>query len=468
MSYFNNHNHTEYSNALLSFPDVIARLPNLIQYAYDLGLSGLTITEHEGISSHIKALDYYENMQKDRPFTLALGNEIYLMEESEDLENRENHNTYPYYHFILKALDTEGHKQLRMLSTRAWLRAWRQGKMFRRPTYYSDLEEIVKSNQGHIIASSACLGSRIDKLLMNDNDEKAIAEIKRLNNIFGKGNFYLECQPVKSNPNVDIENILDEDLKGEKIQCQKQSKVNRKLRDIVKKYPIKLIPTTDTHYLKKEDIIIHRTYLKSQEGDREPGHFYDSTYMMSADELREHLSFDFTDEQIDQMYEWSNEICNRVKGYDILHNPIIPQIPIDKLPKNFKAKGIFKQYYQKYPNFGYYAQDDRPLHERYFFYQIEQGLIDKIVNRGKNVEQYIARLEEEWTELHIISDQLDTSMPSYYSTMSKIIELIWKANSLAMPARGSAAGFLTCYLLEVTQIDPVPLGDYFPSWRHLN
>ena len=59
-------------------------------------------------------------------------------------------------------------------------------------------------------------------------------------------------------------------------------------------------------------------------------------------------------------------------------------------------------------------------------------------------------------------------MASYYSTMSQIIELIWQAGSLAMPARGSGAGFLTCYLLEVTQIDPVPLGDYMPSWRHLN
>ena len=55
-TYHDHHCHTEYSNALLSFPDVIARLPDEIQYAYDCGLSGITITEHEGISSHIKAI----------------------------------------------------------------------------------------------------------------------------------------------------------------------------------------------------------------------------------------------------------------------------------------------------------------------------------------------------------------------------------------------------------------------------
>ena len=77
MSYFNNHNHSEYTNALLGFPDSVCKLPDLIQRAYDLGLHGISISEHEGLSSHIQALKYYEKMEKDRPFVLALSNEIY-------------------------------------------------------------------------------------------------------------------------------------------------------------------------------------------------------------------------------------------------------------------------------------------------------------------------------------------------------------------------------------------------------
>ena len=59
-------------------------------------------------------------------------------------------------------------------------------------------------------------------------------------------------------------------------------------------------------------------------------------------------------------------------------------------------------------------------------------------------------------------------MAVYYSTMSKNVELIWEAGSLSMPSRGSAMGYLTCYLLSVTQINPVPLGSEAPFWRHLS
>ena len=452
MSYFNNHNHSEYSNALLGFPDVVNKLPALIQRAYDLGLSGITITEHEGISSHIQALNYYEKMQKDRPFTLGLGNEIYLLTEEEDLANRDGADN-PYYHFILTALDTEGHHQLRELSTRAWQRAYKKS-IWRRPTYYSDLEEIIKPNQGHVVASTACLGSRIDRLLLEEYEngrhmEMAFEEIMRLKSIFGRENVYLEVQPAKSN---------DTD----------QSHVNTLMWQLHRKTNVPIIPTTDSHYLSKDTAFIHSVYLKSQEGDREVDDFYATAYLMGEDELKEYLRIDFTDEQINKMLDWSVELGNRIKGYDIRHDPIIPQIPERHILSNFKCSHYFQSYYERYENFGFYADSTRPLHEQYFFYQIEQGLKSKVEAKGKDIEAYIARLDEEWKELRIISEQLNTSMASYYSTMSAIIELIWEAGSLAMPARGSAAGFLTCYLLEVTQIDPVPLGDYMPSWRHLN
>lgn len=451
MFYYGNHNHTEDSNALLGFPDVLCKIPELIQTAYDLGLDGITITEHEGISSHIEALKYYEKMDKDRPFHIGLGNEIYLLEEWEDEENRNGETKHPYYHFVLTALDTEGHHQLRQLSTRAWLRAYKQF-IWRRPTYYSDLEEIIKPNQGHVIASTACLGSRVDKLLLANEINKVNLEIERLVDIFGEGNLYIECQPSKE-------------------QGTDQSKVNSLLWQTAEYHKLPIIPTTDTHYIKKEDAIYHKVYLQSQEGDREVDDFYATAYLMSPNELREHLKIDFTDEQIDRMFEWSRGLGERIREYDIRHDPIIPQVPLEKIedfnPEN-QIKHCFKRWYEDYPNFAFYSRNDRPFHERYFFYQIEQGLENKIYNKGKDIEQYIARLDEEWTELRIISEQLGTSMPSYYSTMSFIIDLIWDVGSLAMPARGSSAGFLTCYLLDITQIDPVPLGDYFPSWRHLN
>lgn len=447
MSFFNIHNHDFYSNASLGFPDVICSPEDLIQRAYDLGLNGLAITNHECISSYVKCLNYYNKMTKDRPFALGLGNECYLITEDEYNNNRDELSEYktPYYHFILMALDTEGYHQICQISTKAWQRGFMKG-VWRRPTLYNDLIEIIKSNQGHVIASSACLGSRIDHLLLNGKIKEAETEVNKLIDIFGKGNFYLEVQPPK-------DEICD------------QAVVNKLIWELHKSTNVPIIPSTDTHYLRKEDAIIHKVFLQSQDGDREVDDFYATAYSMDVNELTHYLQYCYTQDQIDKIIAWSNEIPKRIKDYDIFHNPIIPQLPIEKIPQ-FEIKHNFKQWYNKYPNFAYYAKV-KDTHEQYFFYQIEQGLQQKIVSKGKNLEDYIARLDTEWNELKKISEALNNSMVSYYSTMSKLIDIMWDTGSFVGPGRGSSAGFLTCYLLDITQVDPVPLGDYFPYWRHV-
>lgn len=450
-SYTNLHSHTDYSNAALGFSDCINRVPELIQRAYDIGLSGIAITDHECISGFVKALKYYEKMERDRDFNLILGNEIYLLTDEEHEANTNGSIKTPQYHFILNALDTEGYHQLCELSTRAWKRAY-VDSIWRRPTLYSDLEEIIKPNQGHIVASSACLGSRIDKLLLNDKDNEALSEVERFQDIFGKDNFFLEVQPSKDS------------------NCD-QSKVNKKMLWLSQISEVPLIATTDAHYLKKEDKLIHKIFLNSQDGEREVDDFYATAYLMDTEELREHLHHEFTDEQIDEMFATTESISKRVKEYDIWHDPIIPQIPTDKIPA-FEIKHYFKEWYNKYPIFKYYATlgQDHLIQERYFFYQCEQGLYEKVYTNPKKqnkIEDYIARLDTEWNELYKISEALHTSLVCYYSTMTKIIDIMWDAGSIVGCGRGSSAGFLTCYVLGISQCDPVPLGDYLPYWRHM-
>ena len=75
--YFNCHNHTHYSNIRLL--DSIIRPENLIDRAIELGLSGIAITDHECVSSHIKILKYVENLRANNPDSnLANGNELHL------------------------------------------------------------------------------------------------------------------------------------------------------------------------------------------------------------------------------------------------------------------------------------------------------------------------------------------------------------------------------------------------------
>ena len=463
MSYTTLHNHSSYSNASLGFPDSINKYDKLIQSAYDLGLNGIAITDHECISGHVQALKYYQSMTKDRPFQLILGNEIYLLSEDEDsfmngtalpFDENGNDNYYannetPYYHFILNALDNEGHKQIRELSSRAWYRAYTYKGLMRRPTYYSDLEDIIRQNQGHVVASSSCLGGVIPHAILAQNYERANNAIQYFDDLFGHGNFYLEMQPCyQSNT--------------------EQMTVNKYLWDIGHKLDIPCIVTTDSHFMNKEQAFAHKVLLNAKDGGdaRETDEFYATAYLMGEEELRGYLLNLFSQEQIDELFENTNQIGDRVQGYSFEHAPMIPQIPIENIP-SFTIEHRYKQYYDKYEDFKYYAYIEN-LQDSYFFYRIEKALYELVECKGKDIETYIARLNSEFHELKLISEAFNDSMASYYTTMSKIIELIWETDSLSMPARGSGAGFLVCYLLEITQIDPVPLGDYFPFWRHLS
>ena len=79
-TYTSLHNHTEYSN--LRLLDCVNKVEDIIQYAYDIGLNGMAITDHESLSAHIKAIQFYNKQKKNNPdwenFKLILGNEIYL------------------------------------------------------------------------------------------------------------------------------------------------------------------------------------------------------------------------------------------------------------------------------------------------------------------------------------------------------------------------------------------------------
>ena len=460
MSYISLHNHTDYSNASLGFPDSVNKFNDLIQSAYNLGLNGIAITDHECISGHVQMLKYYQSMKLNRPFKLILGNEIYLLSEDEDsymrgealpFDDEGNGKEYQenYYHFILNALDNEGHKQIRELSSRAWYRAYTYKGLMRRPTYYSDLEDIITPNQGHIIASSACMGGVIPHAILDNDIQKAENAIMYFDSIFGHGNFYLELQPCYE---ANTEQML----------------VNKTLWELGHKLDIPCIATTDSHFMNKEQAFAHKVLLNAKDGGdaRETDEFYATAYLMGEEELRGYLLNLFSQEQIDELFKNTNQIGDRVQGYSFEHAPMIPQIPIENIP-SFTIEHRYKQYYDKYEDFKYYAYIEN-LQDSYFFYRIEKALYELVECKGKDIETYIARLNSEFHELRLISEAFNDSMASYYTTMSKIIELIWETDSLSMPARGSGAGFLVCYLLEITQIDPVPLGDYFPFWRHLS
>ena len=152
MSYFNCHSHTMYSNIRLL--DCINRPKALIDTAIKLGLKGIAITDHECVSSAIEVNQYAKKLRETNPdFTVALGNEIYLINE--------RGNGQKYFHFILIAKDAIGHKALRELSSTAWYNSYTDRGMERVPTTKEELSTIMSKYRGHVIATTACIGGEL-------------------------------------------------------------------------------------------------------------------------------------------------------------------------------------------------------------------------------------------------------------------------------------------------------------------
>ena len=219
--------------------------------------------------------EYKKIKAKNPDFKVILGNEIYLCRNGLTWDNFVKGEDQ-YFHFILLAVDDIGHQQIREISTRAWMRSYLTGKMRRVPTYYSDIEEIIGQNPGHVIGTTACLGGFLGSIIMamdatqNANYEVVIERwLKKMLGIFGVGYFYLEMQPSAS---------------------KEQTLVNGKILELSKKHDIPYIISTDSHYLKKEDAPLHSAFIKSQDGDREVESFYATTYLMGTEELESYMS----------------------------------------------------------------------------------------------------------------------------------------------------------------------------------
>ena len=146
--YFGVHNHTAVGSNIRLI-DSINKPEDLIDKAIELGLSGIAITDHECLSAHVEAEKHMKKIKEQHPdFKLALGNEIYLVDERKPGQK--------YYHFILIAKDAVGHRALRELSSRAWMNSYVDRRLERVPTTKEELAEVVQKYKGHLIATTAC------------------------------------------------------------------------------------------------------------------------------------------------------------------------------------------------------------------------------------------------------------------------------------------------------------------------
>lgn len=438
MQRFEVHSHSEYSN--LRLLDCINKIPNLVSYAREIGLKGIAITDHEALSGHVQANILAQDIIKEDPeFKLALGDEIYLVDERE--------SGIEYYHFIFISKDAIGHRQMRELSSLAWMNSYFDRGMERVPTLKREVEEIIGKNPGHIIATTACLGGELSKNVLAMENARKIGDNRTAEECKNKIiNFVLWCK-----------NIFGEDFYMEVAPAANRDQiiVNKKIAELSKVFNVKMVIGCDAHYLTKEDRYVHKSYLNSKGGEREVDAFYEYSYLQTEAEIIENLTPSVVD-LYEEMCENSMEIWSKIENYSLLHSQQIPKVDVKDYPK--LVPPMVKAIKEKYPILGsMYESDDKV--ERYWVYECGK----KLAELNKDTEEYWQRLEEEADIKRTIGKALNTNMFAYPVTLQHYVDLFWECGSMVGAGRGSSCSGLNHYLLGVTQLDPIEWN--LPFWR---
>lgn len=436
---FDTHAHSEYSN--LRLLDSINKIPDMIKTANNLGLMGITLTDHECLSGHVELLEEEKRLKKEKviseKFKCALGNEIYLVKDRKNIEK--------YFHYILIAKNNQGHRALRELSSIAWYNGFSSRGMYRVPTEMSDLERIVRKYPNSLIASNGCIGGYIGNRVLSLIKAEGRGLLEETNKIKKDIDDFLKW-------NIELfgEDFYFEIAAG---NSDEQRAFNKRVRDIVKEYNLKIIIGSDAHYLTAKERPLHKAYLNSKEGEREVDQFYWDAHFMDNKEVYNNISDFYSLEEFEQICKNSMEIYKKIEGYNFFKKPIIPEVVV----KNYsKKEGL-----EKYPTLSYLLKSDE-TQERYW---INECLFS-LKRIGKWNEEYLARLEIEADVIRVIGEKLNNVLFKYFNTFKHYIDLFWDCGSVLLSGRGSSVCFLSNYLMGITQLDPIKWN--LKYWRFLN
>ncbi|MCI1209335.1 MAG: DNA polymerase III subunit alpha [Treponema sp.] len=208
------HVHSDYS--LL---DGASKLDTLIARAKQLNMEALALTDHGNMFGVLN----FEHICHANGINPLVGEEFYVAEGSR-LEQDRTPWGAKYYHLIIIAQNTEGYKNLMMLSSKAFTEG-----MYYKPRIDW---ELLKQYHDGLICLSACLAGELPQALLHDDTKRAEDFVKRYSELFGPDHFYIELQ--------------DHGLPDQKA-------VAPKLIAIAKKMNIPMVVTNDVHYCNQDD-----------------------------------------------------------------------------------------------------------------------------------------------------------------------------------------------------------------------
>jgi DNA polymerase-3 subunit alpha len=310
-------------------------------------------------------------------------------------------------HLILLVKNAEGYRNLCKLATAAQLEGF----------YYKPRidKEILKKCSRGLIGLSACLHGEIPRRIQQGRIERADEVANGYREIFGENNFFLEVQ------NNGIE---------------QQERVNQTLLDISQRLSIPLVASNDCHYLDKEHVRAHDVLLCIQTGKT----IHDN----------QRLKF-----RTDQLYFKSRaEMHAAFKDYPgALSNTV-------DIANRCNIDFDFKTYH--FPRF---ADESNLSSDELFTRRVRRGFemrMQRLKEKNPQIDEalYQDRLDYEISVIH------DMGFSGYFLIVADFIRYAKENNVPVGPGRGSAAGSLVAYSLEITDLDPITHGLIFE--RFLN
>jgi DNA polymerase-3 subunit alpha len=390
------HLHTDYS--LLDGAIQIKPLSNRIE---ELGMRACAMTDHGNMFG---AISFY-NAMKYRGVNPIIGCETYIARGSRKDKAAAGPGEKANFHLILLAQNYEGYQNLVRLTSKAYTEGF----------YYKpriDKELLAEHSKG-LIALSACMSGVPSAFLAQEKCEEAAAAALEFQEILGKGNYFLEIQ----------EHGLDA-----------QRRIRKSLVDLSKRTGVPLVATNDAHYLMPEDSRAHDVLLcigsgKTVNDTNRLRYASPNFYVRSPDEM-----WRIFGDELPEVLTRTVEIAERI---DL------------KLPENIN-------HLPKYPipdsEAGLSADDYFEKVVRGGFDRRRQTVWDTLAARGElkqPISDYQTRLSN---EIGMIKQM---GFAGYFLIVWDFVRYA-KENQIPVgPGRGSAAGSLVAYCLEITDVDPL-------------
>ena len=393
------HVHTDYS--LL---ESNIRVEPLAKKLVELEMPGCAVTDRGNLYG---AMAFYATL-KAQNLKPVFGYEAFLtFGDRRDKQASVNAGERPFYELVLLATDLQGYRNLTELASKAFTEGF-----YHKPRLDC---ELLDRHKAGLIALSGGLKGVASHFLAHDNPAAAAAKINLLREIFGRDNFFLEIQ--------------DQALSVEK-------NVRRAIVELARRTDVPLVATSDVYYLTKADARAHEVLLCIGAGQTvgdasRPQLGSDQFYLRSAEEMWRL----FGDELPDALRR-TTEIFARCqpelpKADD---KDYLPQYPI---PIEAKCDNEV-QYFEKVVWEGFNARR---------FQMWETGWQNNSLRYDEEI--YRRRLQR---EIEIIEQM---GYPGYFLIVWDFVRYARAQNIPVGPGRGSAAGSLVAFCLEITDVDPI-------------